>query len=96
MQIGASYPALRALRDPHDDDPAEFIAPTISAVGPADAPARKQTRAAKAVKEAGAAGEVQAGGLPNAGEAERQPGNVIDAELSTEDTAQAGDDEPPM
>ena len=48
------------------------------------------------VKEAGAAGEVQAGGLPNAGEAERQPGNVIDAELSTEDTAQAGDDEPPM
>jgi hypothetical protein len=59
----------------------------------------RQTRAARAVKEATTvtsdAGEPAAGG-----DAAQEYGNVVDAELSTEEpftqSATVGDDEPPM
>lgn len=83
-----------------DDDGDDWTPAMISAVDPADEPvAKKQTRAARAVKEAttvtSAAGEPAAGG-----DAAQEPGSVVDAEFSTEEpstqSATVGDDEPPM
>jgi hypothetical protein len=56
-------------------------------------PAKRQTRAARAVKEAG-------GGEPAGFEAAGQDSGVVDAEFTTEEqpatAAASGDDEPPM
>jgi hypothetical protein len=78
-----------------DDDDDDWSAPTINAIDPAEAAAgKKQTRAARAVKEASGTEPVPTGEVGVA------DGNIVDAEFSTEEVdvaaAGVGEDEPPM
>jgi recombination protein RecT len=96
-RLPLSEGAETALRQDEDD---EFSMDSIeNGTGEVSTEKKRQTRAAKAVKEASTV--TSAAGEPAAGsDASQDPGNVVDAEFSTEEastqSATVGDDEPPM